>query len=68
MIVLVDIGNSNIVLATHNGSIDRTYRYNTDKYKSIDEYYVLLKDVVEGATGMIISSVVPELNIIFRNA
>ncbi len=67
MIVLIDIGNSNIVLATHNGKINQTYRYKTDTAKSIDEYYVLLKDVICGATGMIISSVVPELNIIFKN-
>ena len=67
MIILVDIGNSNIVLATHNGKINRTYRYKTDTAKSIDEYYVLLKDIVKGAKGMIISSVVPELNVIFKN-
>ena len=67
MIILVDIGNSNIVIATHNGEINQTYRYKTDTTKSIDEYYVLLKDVIKGAKGMIISSVVPELNIIFKN-
>ena len=67
MIILVDIGNSNIVLATHNGKINRTYRYKTDTAKSIDEYYVLLKDIIKDATGMVIASVVPELNIIFEN-
>lgn len=67
MIILVDIGNSNIVLATYDKAINQTYRYNTDKSKSIDEYYVLLKDIIKDATGMIISSVVPELNIIFKN-
>ena len=67
MIVLVDIGNSNIVLATYNDKINQTYRYNTDTSKSIDEYYVLLKDVIKEAKGIIISSVVPELNIIFKN-
>jgi type III pantothenate kinase len=67
MVILVDIGNSNIVLATHNGKINETYRYKTDTTKSIDEYYVLVKDVIKGATGMVISSVVPQLNIIFRN-
>ena len=67
MVILVDIGNSNIVLATHDNKINQTYRYNTDTTKSIDEYYVLLKDVIKGASGMIISSVVPELNIIFKN-
>lgn len=67
MIILVDIGNSNIVIATYNGKINQTYRYNTDTSKSIDEYYVLLKDIIKDAKGMIISSVVPELNIIFKN-
>jgi len=67
VIILVDIGNSNIVIATHNGKINQTYRFNTDKTKSIDEYYVLLKEVIMNAKGMIISSVVPELNIIFKN-
>ncbi|MCD6482461.1 MAG: type III pantothenate kinase [Candidatus Izimaplasma sp.] len=67
MIVLVDIGNSNIVIAKYDKSINQTYRYTTDTSKSIDEYYVLLKDVVKNAEGMIISSVVPELNSIFKN-
>ena len=67
MIVLVDIGNSNIVIAKYDKSINQTYRYTTDTSKSIDEYYVLLKDVVKNAKGMIVSSVVPELNSIFKN-
>lgn len=67
MIILVDIGNSNIVLTQYNQGFLETYRFNTDKDKSIDEYYVLLQNVIKGATGMIISSVVPELNIIFKS-
>jgi len=67
MIILVDIGNSNIVLAQYDGNIKQTYRYNTDVSKSVDEYFVLLKDVIKDAKGMIISSVVPQLNIIFKN-
>lgn len=67
MIILIDIGNSNIVLTQYEGRFLETYRYNTDKLKSIDEYYVLLKDVIKDAKGMAISSVVPELNIIFKN-
>ncbi len=67
MIILVDIGNSNIVIAKYEDKIKKTYRYNTDKSKSIDEYYVLLKEIIKDAKGMIISSVVPELNIIFKN-
>ncbi len=68
MIILVDIGNSNIVLTQYiDSKFGETYRYNTDKLKSIDEYYVLLKDVIKDAKGIAISSVVPELNIIFKN-
>lgn len=67
MIVLVDIGNSNIVLSKYNGAINETYRYKTDSSKSIDEYYVMFKDIIKGAHGMIVSSVVPELNVIFKN-
>ena len=44
MIVLVDIGNSNIVLSMYDGKINETYRYKTDPSKSIDEYYIILKD------------------------
>lgn len=67
MIILVDIGNSNIVLTQYNEGFKETYRFNTDKDKSIDEYYVLLQNVIKDAKGMIVSSVVPELNIIFKN-
>jgi len=67
MINLIDIGNSNIVIATYNGGLKNTYRYTTDKTKSVDEYYAILKDVLNESKGMMISSVVPELNIIFKN-
>ena len=67
MIILVDIGNSNIVLSKYDGKINQTYRYKTDSSKSIDEYYVIFKDVIKEARGMIIASVVPELNVIFKN-
>lgn len=68
MIILIDIGNSNIVITRYDGTNFSTpYRYNTDKTKSVDEYFVLLKDIIFDAKGLIISSVVPELNIIFKN-
>lgn len=67
MIVLIDIGNSNIVITTYVDDFGVTYRYRTDKTKSVDEYYVLLKDVIKGADDAIISSVVPELNVILKN-
>ena len=68
MVVLIDIGNSNIVLSRYeNNEIGRPFRYNTDKTKSVDEYYVLLKEVISDANAIVISSVVPELNIIIKN-
>lgn len=67
MIILIDIGNTNIVLSRYDGEIHDTYRYQTDSSKSIDEYYVILKDVLGDPKGMMISSVVPQLNIIFKN-
>lgn len=67
MLIVIDIGNSNIVLSRYEGRLGPTYRFNTDKTKSVDEYYVLLKDVLNGATEIIVSSVVPELNIIIKN-
>jgi type III pantothenate kinase len=68
MIILADIGNSNIVITRYDGkTFSSPYRYNTDKTKSVDEYFVLLKDIIFDAKGIIISSVVPELNIIIKN-
>lgn len=68
MLVLIDIGNSNIVITRYNGeTLSDTYRYSTDKFKSVDEYFVLLQSVIHDAEDIVISSVVPELNIIFKN-
>ncbi|MCF7925455.1 MAG: type III pantothenate kinase [Candidatus Izimaplasma sp.] len=68
MIVLIDVGNSNIVLSQYqNNKLSETYRYTTDKSKTADEYYVILKPVIEQAKDAIISSVVPELNEIFKS-
>lgn len=67
MLVVIDIGNSNIVLSRYTDKLGPTYRFTTDKTKSVDEYHVLLKDVLDGATDIMVSSVVPELNIIIKN-
>jgi len=67
MLILIDIGNSNIVITQYDKHMGQTYRYNTDKTKSVDEYYVLLKDIISEATDIVISSVVPELNVIIKN-
>lgn len=66
MILLVDIGNSNIVLAQYETEIGEVFRFNTIRDKSIDEYYILLKDVLANVSSIVISSVVPELNRIFK--
>lgn len=66
MITLVDIGNSNIVIAQYDGKIKDIYRYNTIREKSIDEYFETIKNVIKGSEKMIISSVVPELNMVFK--
>jgi type III pantothenate kinase len=66
MIALIDIGNTNIVLARYNGDFTDNYRFTTDKHKSMDEYYVILKDALAGVNEIIISSVVPELNSVMR--
>jgi type III pantothenate kinase len=67
MIAVIDIGNSNIVLSRYEEHLGSPYRFTTDKTKSVDEYYVLLRDVLEGVDAIVVSSVVPELNIIIRN-
>ncbi len=67
MIALIDIGNTNIVLARYNnGDFIESYRFTTDKNKSMDEYYVILKDAIKGVKEIVISSVVPELNSVMR--
>lgn len=66
MIILIDIGNTNIVISEYTDSIGKIYRFQTDKSKSSDEYYIYLKDILKSANGIIISSVVPELNNTFK--
>lgn len=62
MVLLVDVGNSNIVFAfTRNGQIDKTYRFKSLSDKTSDDYYILLKDMLEyyEFDDVMISSVVP---------
>lgn len=65
MIYLIDIGNSNIKIKTQID--DQIKRFTTDRLKSKDEYYVLLKSALLDVTGVAISSVVPELNPVFKS-
>ncbi len=63
MILLIDVGNSNIVFALANEDIIETYRYKTIKNKTEDELYLLYKPMFDlyKIEDVIISSVVPKL-------
>ena len=70
MILTIDVGNTNIVLALFgdDGGISAVSRISTDRGRMSDEYAVLLRNIalLHGAelscvTGAIISSVVPPL-------
>ena len=65
MKVLIDVGNTNIVLGFYDN--DKTYRFVTNKTRSSDEYAMLLGGVLNNVEGVIISSVVPELNNILKD-
>lgn len=68
MKVVIDIGNTTIAigLSENGNTLDKVYRLNTEKNKSSDEYHVLLQSFISGCSRAIISSVVPELNSVFR--
>ena len=62
MILLVDIGNSNVVLAlSENDKVVETFRLKSNIDKTSDEYYVSIKSVLKdyNIEDVIISSVVP---------
>lgn len=69
MLLVIDVGNSNIVLGVYDGErLVRSWRLSTDKSRTSDEYSVLLHNLF-GQNGLafssikatIISSVVPPL-------
>ncbi len=78
MIFALDIGNTNIVLGmidTKTEEIIFTSRISSDHTKTVEEYAVLMRDVlgirnitVSGITGSIISSVVPNLSQTVKSA
>lgn len=76
MILTVDIGNSNIVLAIfHNNKILKKWRLITSKTKSRDEYSMVIQQLmktndidVKKISGIVLSSVVPEISFIFKEA
>ena len=62
MILLVDIGNSNVVFAfAENDKIVKTFRFKSFQDKTSDEYYILIKSMIDlyPVEDVIISSVVP---------
>ncbi len=69
MLLVIDVGNSNIVLGIYNGTeLVRNWRLSTDKSRTSDEYAVLLHSLFaqaglgfESIKAAIISSVVPPL-------
>lgn len=65
MILSIDVGNTNTVAALmNNNSILKEYRYNTDKTKKAIYQKENIKKLIgkENISGIIISSVVPEIN------
>lgn len=69
MLLVIDVGNSNIVLGVYDGTLLlRSWRLSTDKSRTSDEYAVLLHSLFDQAElgfsavkASIISSVVPPL-------
>jgi len=69
MLLVIDVGNSNIVLGVYDGLLlVRNWRLSTDKSRTSDEYAVLLHSLFAQAglgfasvKAAIISSVVPPL-------
>lgn len=69
MLLVIDVGNSNIVLGIYDGErLVKDWRISTDKSKTPDEYWILIHDlfrlsgiILSDIKDLIISSVVPTL-------
>lgn len=64
MILLFDVGNTNISIGMSDGSnILETYRLNTEVNKTSDEYFIQMKSLCDlsGIKNVAISSVVPRI-------
>ncbi|MED1645573.1 type III pantothenate kinase [Brevibacillus agri] len=74
MLLVIDIGNSNIVLGLYEGEVLRHHwRIAADRNKTEDEYGMLVKSLfssagltMEQVRGIIFSSVVPPLNTVIE--
>ena len=67
MIILFDVGNSNIKIGLSNGKdVKQMIRLKSEIHKTADEYYLVISNFLKGKNveGAIISSVVPELTTI----
>ena len=76
MVLAIDIGNSDIMLGGYENDVLRfTSRCGTDRRKTVDEYALLFKGILElhnvtpkQVKGGIVASVVPSLRIIIQQA
>lgn len=74
MIVVMNIGNSNIVMGVYEGeSLRYHWRFSTDRNKTEDEFGMLVKSLFDSVglalhqvSGVIFSSVVPPMNFIIE--
>lgn len=68
MLALIDIGNTTIAigLSADEMTLTKIVRLNTEKNKSADEYSITLDGFLKDIDAAVISSVVPELNDVFR--
>jgi type III pantothenate kinase len=68
MLALIDIGNTTIAIGLSQDEItlSKVVRLNTEKNKSTDEYAITLDGFLHQVRAVVISSVVPELNDVFR--
>ena len=69
MLLVIDVGNSNTVLGLYDGRmLKRNWRVGTDKYRTVDEYAMLINDLFKlsglqfaDLSNVIVSSVVPPM-------
>ena len=69
MLLVIDVGNSNTVLGIYrDGTLGHNWRVATDKYRTVDEYAMLIHDLFrlsgiafEDLSDVIISCVVPPM-------
>ncbi len=69
MLLVIDVGNSNTVLGIYQGhDLQQNWRVGTDKYRTVDEYAMLINDLFQLAglrfddlEDVIVSTVVPPM-------